>query len=314
MEEQKILITGACGQLGRELVRELKLNYGKKSIVATDRLDVVEAKLSGVKYLRVDVTNKAQLQFVIQQEKITQIYHLAAVLSAKGEMDPAKAWQVNIDGLLNVLELSVRFKVQQVFWPSSIAVFGPDTPKVNTSQNAFTIPTTIYGISKLSGEYWCRYYFEKFGLDVRSLRYPGLISHRSLPGGGTTDYAVEIFYKAKAGQDYNCFLSAETPLPMMYMDDAVRATMELMKAPVANISIRSGYNLAAVTFTPQELAAEIKNIVPDFKVVYAPDFRQEIADSWPASINDRLAREDWGWQHRFGLKEIVEEMMEQVVV
>lgn len=314
IKEQKILITGACGQLGREVIMALKAKYGKKALVATDKLEVIKAKIVGVKYLRVDVTSKAQLQFVIQEEKITQVYHLAAMLSASGEKDPLMAWQVNMDGLLNVLELSARFKVEKVFWPSSIAVFGPETPKVNTSQHAFTIPTTVYGISKLSGEYWCRYYFEKYGVDVRSLRYPGLISYKTLPGGGTTDYAVDIFYKVKAGQAYVCFLSADTPLPMMYMDDAVRATLELMDVPVEKISMRSAYNLSALSFTPAELASEIKKIDPEFRITYAPDFRQAIAESWPAMINDRLAREDWGWKHRFGLREIVAEMMENVIV
>jgi nucleoside-diphosphate-sugar epimerase len=261
-----------------------------------------------------DVMNKAQLQFVIQEEKVTQIYHLAAMLSASGEKEPSLAWQVNMDGLLNVLELSVRYKVEKVFWPSSIAVFGPETPKFNTSQTASTIPTTVYGISKLAGEHWCRYYFDKFGLDVRSLRYPGLISYKALPGGGTTDYAVDIFYKAKAGEKFNCFLKEGTALPMMFMDDAVRATLELMNAPKEKISVRTSYNLAAVSFMPEELAAEIGKIEPGFQIGYAPDFRQGIADGWPASINDRMAREDWGWKPRFGIKEIVETMMENVKV
>ncbi len=314
MKEEKILVIGACGQLGAELTDALKEKYGKRAIVASDRLEPIKVKLGGVRYLRMDVTNKAQLQFIIQEEKITQIYHLAAMLSASGEKEPSMAWQVNMDGLLNVLELAVRYKVEKVFWPSSIAVFGPETPKFNTSQTAFTIPTTVYGISKLAGEYWCRYYFEKFGLDVRSLRYPGLISYKALPGGGTTDYAVDIFYKAKAGESFSCFLKPDTALPMMFMDDAVRATLELMEAPKEKISVRTSYNLAAVNFTPEELAEQIRKVADGFEIGYEPDFRQAIADSWPASINDRMAREDWGWKPRFGIKEIVKTMMENVKV
>jgi nucleoside-diphosphate-sugar epimerase len=314
MKEEKILILGACGQLGRELTVALKEKYGKKAIVATDRLETAKAKVKEVKYIRLDVTNKAHLQLVIVEEKVTQVYLLAAMLSASGEKEPSMAWQVNMDGLLNVLELSVKYKVDKVFWPSSIVVFGPESPKVNCSQTAFTIPTTVYGISKLSGEYWCRYYYEKFGLDVRSLRYPGLISYRALPGGGTTDYAVDIFYRAKAGENFTCFLNADTALPMMFMDDAVRATLELMEAPKESISVRTSYNLAAVSFTPSELVAEINKVLPDFKVAYAPDFRQAIADSWPASINDRMAREDWGWSARFGISEIVKVMLDNVQV
>ncbi|MBB2146798.1 NAD-dependent epimerase/dehydratase family protein [Pedobacter sp. LMG 31464] len=314
MREEKILVIGACGQLGRELTLALKEKYGKKAVIACDRLEPARAKVSEVKYIRLDVMNKAHLQLVMVDEKVTQVYLLAAMLSASGEKDPSMAWQVNMDGLLNVLELSVRYGIAKVFWPSSIAVFGPESPKINCGQHAFTIPTTVYGISKLSGEYWCRYYFEKFGLDVRSLRYPGLVSHKALPGGGTTDYAVDIFYKANAGEKFSCFLKPDTALPMMFMDDAVRATLELMDAPRDNISVRTSYNLSSVSFTPAELAAEIRKVERDFQIVYLPDFRQEIADSWPASINDDRAREDWGWSPRFGTVEIVKVMLENVNV
>lgn len=312
--EQKILVIGACGQLGRELTLALKEKYGKKAVIASDRLEPAKAKVKEVKYVRLDVTNRAHLQLVMVEEGITQVYLLAAVLSASGESDPAMVWQVNMDGLLNVLSLSVRYKVSKVFWPSSIAVFGPDSPKLNCPQDAFSVPSTVYGISKLSGEYWCNYYFEKFGLDVRSLRYPGLISYRAMPGGGTTDYAVDIFYKARAGERFSCFLKACARLPMMYMDDAVRATLELMEAPKKNISVRTSYNLSAVSFSPEELSAEIVKVEPGFQVSYAPDFRQAIAESWPGSIDDSRARNDWGWKHRFGLKELVGEMMENVQV
>ncbi|TKC10427.1 NAD-dependent epimerase/dehydratase family protein [Pedobacter polaris] len=314
MKEERILVIGACGQLGHELTVALKNKYGEKAIIACDRLEYAKANIKDVKYVKLDVMDKAYLQLVIVEERITQIYLLAAVLSASGEKDPGMAWQVNMNGLLNVLDLSVSYQVEKVFWPSSIAVFGPESPKEDCGQNAFTIPTTVYGISKLSGEYWCRYYFEKFGLDVRSLRYPGLISYKTLPGGGTTDYAVDIFYKAKAGEKYTCFLKSDTALPMMFMDDAVKATLDLMETQKENISIRTSYNLAAVSFTPSELATAIRKVEPNFEISYEPDFRQEIADGWPASINDNVAREDWGWLPRFGTDEIVNVMMENVKV
>ncbi|WP_432708130.1 NAD-dependent epimerase/dehydratase family protein [Pedobacter sp.] len=314
MKEEKILIIGACGQLGRELTVALMERYGEEAIIACDRLEAGQAKMTQVRYIKADVTNKEQLQTLIENEKVTQIYLLAAMLSASGENAPSMAWHVNMDGLLNVLELSVIYKVQKVFWPSSIAVFGPESPKVSCPQEAFTIPTTVYGISKLSGEYWCRYYYEKFGLDVRSVRYPGLISYKAMPGGGTTDYAVDIFYKAKAGEKFNCFLKADTALPMMYMDDAIRATLELMEIPSANISIRTSYNLAAVSFTPSELAQEIKKVMPGFQISYQPDFRQQIAESWPSSINDKVAKDDWGWIPRYSRREIVTEMLKNVKI
>lgn len=309
-----ILVIGACGQLGRELTLALKESYGKTAIIACDRLDAAIAKMTDVRYHKLDVTDKAQLQQLMENEKITQIYMLAALLSANAENDPILAWHVNMGGLLNVLELSVRYKVTKVFWPSSIAVFGPESPKENCPQDAFTIPTTVYGISKLSGEYWCRYYYEKFGLDVRSLRYPGLISYKALPGGGTTDYAVDIFYKAKAGKTFTCYLKADTTLPMMFMDDAIRATLKLMEAPKENISIRTSYNLAGVSFTPAELATEIGKQLPDFQIIYEPDFRQQIADSWPSSINDSPARKDWEWQAKFNTEQMVTVMLENVQV
>lgn len=314
MEEQRILVIGACGQLGRELTEALKIKYGKKNVVASDILEVARSGYKDIKYVRLDVTSKAHVLKVVTDEGVNQVYHLAAMLSASGEKDPNLAWQVNMDGLLNVLDVCVKRSVSKVFWPSSIAVFGPESPKVSCSQSAYTVPTTVYGISKRSGEYWCRYYFDRYGLDVRSLRYPGLISYKAKPGGGTTDYAVDIFYKAMAGELFECFLSPDTVLPMMFMDDAVRATLELMDAERVKISVRSSYNLSAVSFAPRDLAEEVRKNLPGFEIRYVPDFRQAIADSWPAIIDDSVARSDWGWKHRFGIKEIVKEMLENVSV
>ena len=314
MQEERILVIGACGQLGRELTQALKEKYGKKNVVASDIKELSKSGYKELKYIRLDVTNKAHVLSIITDEKITQVYHLAAMLSATGEKDPHLAWQVNMDGLLNVLDVCVKRNVSKVFWPSSIAVFGPDSPKASCSQNSYAVPTTVYGISKRSGEYWCKYYFDRYGLDVRSLRFPGLISYKVLPGGGTTDYAVDIFYKAKSGEKFTCFLDAETVLPMMFMNDAVRATLELMAAEKEKINIRTSYNLSAVSFSPSDLSTEIRKFEPGFEIEYAPDFRQAIADSWPAMINDNVARHDWGWRHDFGLREIVGEMMEHIIV
>lgn len=306
--KERVLVIGAMGQLGSELTEKLRQRHGKENVIAADIADwAIGAKSSP--YIRLDVTDRSQLLMITREEEITQIYHLAAVLSAKGEANPQSAWQLNMDGLLNVLEVAVKCKLRKVFWPSSIAVFGPGCQRHNTPQLLSGIPSTVYGISKLSGEYWCQYYFEKYQLDVRSIRYPGLISYRTLPGGGTTDYAVDIFHKAIAGQTYDCFLGPATTLPMMYMDDAIRATLELMDAPAESISIRSSYNLGGISFSPEELAAAINRQLPGTGIRYQPDFRQQIADSWPCSIDDRFARRDWGWMPRIALETLVELML-----
>lgn len=311
--KDKILVIGALGQLGTELTEKLRERYGRQQVIAADVADWSVAREHSP-YVRLDVTDRTSLSRYVAGEGITQIYHLAAVLSAKGEHDPQFAWQLNMDGLLNVLQVAVDCKLEKVFWPSSIAVFGPGCQRHNTPQVVAGVPSTVYGISKLSGEYWCQYYFEKYGLDVRSIRYPGLISYRAKPGGGTTDYAVDIFYKAKAGERFECFLAPYTTLPMMFMEDAVRATLELMDAPAEKLSVRSSYNLAGMSFDPETLVDRIRRRVPDLKVAYVPDFRQQIADSWPASIDDRFARWDWGWQPEFSLEELVEVMLDKVVV
>lgn len=311
---EKILIIGACGQVGRELTAALILRYGKQAVLAADRLEQPKSGYTKSQYVRLDVTNKAQVLKVVSDQQTTQIYQLAAVLSASGEKEPALAWEANMEGLLTILDVAVKRKVAKVFWPSSIAVFGKGTPRFSTPQDAFSVPTTVYGISKLAGEYWCNYYFERYGLDVRSLRFPGLISYKALPGGGTTDYAVDIFYKAKAGEVFDCFLAPGTLLPMMFMDDAIRATLELMDADAKAITVRTSYNLAAMSFSPAKLAEQIQQHLPEFSIRYVPDFRQQIADSWPMSVNDQKAREDWAWQHRFGLEELVTEMLTHVKV
>ncbi|MDB5004403.1 MAG: NAD-dependent epimerase/dehydratase family protein [Mucilaginibacter sp.] len=292
-----ILVIGACGQLGTELTRALRKKHGWKSVIAADIHPAMDAE--GL-YVQLDVFNKKKLAYIIAHRGVKQLYHLAAVLSALGEQNPAKAWDVNMQGLLNVLEVAKENKVWQVFWPSSIAVF---------DKNGELNPSTVYGISKAAGEYWCRYYFEKHGLDVRSLRYPGLISHRAKPGGGTTDYAVEIFHEAVNKGSYDCFLNRKSTLPMMYMPDAVRAALELMDAPAASISVRTAYNLAAMSFSPQELATEIKRHLPDFEMACNPDFSQAIANNWPVSVSDYRARRDWGWQEEYDIARMTEDML-----
>jgi nucleoside-diphosphate-sugar epimerase len=263
-------------------------------------------------YLSLDVLNREEVRRIIIENELTTVYLLAALLSATAEKNPDFAWRLNMEGLFTILDLGKEGVVQRIFWPSSIAVFGPSTPKLNTPQHTVMEPSTVYGISKQAGEQWCAYYFNKFGVDVRSLRYPGLISHKSLPGGGTTDYAVDIFYQAKKSSKYTCFLRPDTALPMMFMEDAIEATLQLMEAPAESLSIRTSYNVSACSFTPSELAERIKKEIPDFEVSYSPDFRQAIADSWPASIDDQVARKDWGWNHRFGLDELVNVMLEHV--
>lgn len=304
----KILIIGACGQLGTELTLKLRELKGVESVIASDLLDDPVDLLKDGPYEKLNIMNKESFDMILEKHQINQVYHLAAILSAKGEQNPHFAWQLNMESLLTVLDAG-KDRLNKIYWPSSIAVFGPDTPKENTPQNTVMSPNTVYGISKLAGERWCEYYYEKYGVDVRSLRYPGLIGYKAMPGGGTTDYAVDIFHKAIAGEKYECFLSEDSMLPMMYMDDAVKATIELMETDAENVKVRSSYNLAAMSFTPKEIAMEIKNHYPDFEISYQPDFRQKIADSWPGSIDDSAARNNWGWQHDYGLKELVDTMI-----
>ncbi|HEX6892183.1 MAG TPA: NAD-dependent epimerase/dehydratase family protein, partial [Chryseolinea sp.] len=303
MGGQKILVIGAGGQLGSELTQGLWRLFGKENVMATD-IKGPEGILGDGDFEILDVLNRAKLSALIQKNKFTQIYHLAAVLSATGEKNPNLAWHLNMDGLINVLDVSVEYRVSKVYWPSSIAAFGPTTPKIKTPQDTVMDPTTIYGISKQAGERWCEWFFRNKGLDVRSLRYPGLIGYKTKPGGGTTDYAVDIFFKALTDKRYECFLKPDTYLPMMYMDDAVKATLDLMNAPAEKIRIRSSYNVTAMSFCPAEIAAEIKKHIPEFTISYNPDFRQAIADSWPKSINDSVARIDWGWEPEFDLEEM----------
>ena len=306
----RILIIGANGQLGTELAVALANRYGYDQVVTSDK--VPTGRHLRLAHEMFDVTDAGALGAIVQRHGITQIYHLAAALSATGEQAPAWAWNLNMTGLLNVLEAARRYRLDRVFWPSSIAAFGPTTPAAMTPQRTIMEPTTVYGVSKLAGEGWCRWYFHNHGVDVRSLRYPGLISHKTLPGGGTTDYAIDIFHSALKGQAYSCFLDENEALPMMYMDDAVRATIDLMEAPAERISERGSYNLAGVSFTPAALADEIRKHLPGFRVSHAPDFRQSIASGWPDSIDDSLARADWDWQPRFGVPEIVRDMLENL--
>ncbi len=308
---EKILVTGACGQLGSELTADLQSIYGTDNVIATDIVEPPEA-LSDGPFERLDVMDRPALAGAAERHGITTIYHLAALLSAKAEQQIGKAWDLNMQGLLNVLELARDGRFTKVFWPSSIAVFGPDARKEQTPQNSPCNPTTVYGISKLAGEQWCSYYHRRFGVDVRSLRYPGLIGYKSLPGGGTTDYAVDIFYKALAGERFSCFLESQSRLPMMYMEDAVKATIDLMRADPASISVRTSYNLAAISFTPEELAFEIQKHLPEFEISYEPDYRQQIAESWPDSIDDTAAREDWEWSPVYDLEKMVGDMLKNL--
>ncbi len=311
---KKVLVIGSAGQIGTELVLSLRQKFGNESIVAADIKEPALAILESGPYERLDILNKAELVNIVKKHQITEIYLLAALLSATAEANPKFAWQLNMEGLFNVLDLAKDKIIQKVFWPSSIAVFGPTTPKLDTPQTTIMEPTTVYGISKQAGERWCEYYHKKYGVDVRSIRYPGLISYTSLPGGGTTDYAVDIFYSAKRKETYKCFLSENTALPMMYMEDAIRATINLMEAPIEKVKIRSSYNIAGLTFTPSEIFEAIKVHVPDFKIIYRPDFRQEIADSWPSSIDDSVAKADWGWDSKYDLEKMTKVMMENILV
>lgn len=305
----KILVTGAGGQLGTVLTASLKEKYGKDAVVASDIV-----KIEGYEgiFELLDATDEAGLTKIVATHNITEIYHLAAILSANGEKNPIQTWDINLKSLFNVLQVSVNQKIEKVFFPSSIAVYGPTAPKLDTKQDAYLDPTTVYGISKAAGEHWAQYYFLRYGLDVRSIRYPGVVGYQSLPGGGTTDYAVDIYHKAINNEDFTCYLKEDACLPMIYIDDAIRATLEVMEAPKSQIKVRTSYNLAGVSFTPKEITDSILKWYPDFKVEYTPDFRQNIADSWPASINDDPAREDWNWKPKYDLEAMTKEMITQL--
>jgi nucleoside-diphosphate-sugar epimerase len=308
---EKILVIGACGQIGVELTLELRKKYGGENVIATDiKEEALMLKGTGP-FEILDATDGEATRALVKKAGVKTIYLLAALLSATGEKNPKLCWDLNMDSLRQILDLGVEEKIK-IFWPSSIAVFGKTTPRDGTPQKTIIEPTTMYGITKYAGELLCQYYFNRFGLDVRSLRYPGLISWKSEPGGGTTDYAVEIFYEALKRGEYTCFLSENTYLPMMYMDDAIRATVELMQAEAGKIKNRMSYNLSAISFSPKELSEEIIKKMPSFKISYAPDHRQAIADSWPASIDDSSAREDWGWKHEFSLSKMTEVMLENL--
>jgi nucleoside-diphosphate-sugar epimerase len=306
----KILVTGAVGQIGSELTLELRKRYGAKNVIATMHrtLPSDELKNSGI-IEKVDATDKEALRKIIKKYNIDTIYHLVGILSAIGEKKPDLAWHINMTSLKNVLDIAIEHNIKKVFWPSSIAAFGPTTPRVKTPQRTVLEPTTMYGVTKIAGELLCQYYFEKYNLDVRSLRYPGVISWKTPPGGGTTDYAVAIFYEALEKKSYEFFVRKDTILPMMYMDDAVKATCDLMEAPAKNISVRTSYNLTALSFSAEELAKEVQKHIPDLKVTYKPDFRQKIADSWPQSIDDSQARKDWGWKPDFTLSKMSKDML-----
>lgn len=307
--ETKILIIGASGQIGTELTLALRATYGTANVIASDiRKSDHEVFETGA-FEILDATDKEALTYCIQKHDITDVYLLAALLSATAEKYPQAAWELNMSSLLHVLDLAKDKIIKKVFWPSSIAVFGPLSPKVDTPQHTVMNPSTVYGISKLSGEHWCQYYHEKYNVDVRSVRYPGIISWKTQPGGGTTDYAVEIFHDAIRQGKYTCFLKEDTTLPMVYMDDAVNATIDIMKADAADVVIRSSYNIGAISFDPKTLVAAIQKQLPDFEIQYEPDFRQAIADSWPQRIDDSHARKDWGWKHEFDLDTIVTEMI-----
>lgn len=309
---EKILVIGAAGQLGSELTKALTDRFGAEQVIATDLNADAREKFDFCRFEVLDIMDQEHVRSLVKKEKITQIYHLAAVLSATGEKRPLFAWELNMESLLFVLEIAREFKLNKVYWPSSIAVFGPNTPKVNTPQYCVKEPNTVYGISKQAGERWCEYYFQKYGVDVRSLRYPGLIGYKALPGGGTTDYAVDIYHKALNGEQFTCFLREDAMLPMMYMPDAIKATIDLMEAPKQNVQIRSSYNLAGMSFTPKEIYESVLEHHPDFQVSYEPDFRQEIADGWPDSIDDHFAREHWGWRPVYGLKEMTKDILENL--
>jgi nucleoside-diphosphate-sugar epimerase len=312
MIKDKILVIGASGQIGVELTLALRSIYGNNNVIASD-LREQNPLLEGTgPYVSLDVMNKEMLHVQVIRQNITQIYLLAAILSATGEKNPNLAWNLNMQGLLNVLDIAREEKLKKIYWPSSIAVFGPTSPRVQCPQQTIIEPTTVYGISKYAGEFWCNYYFQRYQVDVRSLRYPGLISYKSAPGGGTTDYAVEIFHEALEDNRYTCFLKEDTYLPMMYMPDAIRATIELMESPKEKISVRTSYNISGMSFSPKEIAAAIADRRPGFTISYKPDYRQAIADSWPQSIDDTVARNDWGWKEEFDLHAMTSDMLKNL--
>lgn len=308
----RILITGAGGQLGSELTAALANVFGAENIIATDINKSVADKFDYCTFEVLNVMDKERFATLVDDYQVTEIYHLAAILSAAGEKNPLFTWQLNMDSLLSVLELGRSKTVSKIYWPSSIAVFGQHTPVDNTPQDTVMDPTTVYGISKLAGERWCAYYHQKYGVDVRSIRYPGLIGYKSAAGGGTTDYAVDIYRAAVNNEVFQCFLAEDMQLPMMYMPDAIKATIDLMQAPAEDISVRSSYNVAAISFTPRDLYQTIKKRYPEFKIKYTPDFRQDIAASWPNSIDDTQARLDWNWQHDYGIEEMTDDILKHI--
>lgn len=307
--QKYILIIGACGQIGTELTFALREKYGNENVVASDIREGNDNLMQSGPFEILDATDYDALEELIAYYEISEVYLMAAMLSATAEKFPMRAWNLNMNSLFNVLNLGKEKKIDKIFWPSSIAVFGPNTPKENTPQNTIMEPSTVYGISKQSGERWCEYYFNKFDVDVRSIRYPGLISWKTMPGGGTTDYAVEIYHKALSEGAYTCFLKEDTALPMMFMDDAIRATMQLMEADDDAVKVRSSYNLAGMSFTPKEMAESVQKQLPNFQISYAPDFRQAIANSWPSSIDDVAAQKDWHWKAEFNLERTTEVML-----
>jgi nucleoside-diphosphate-sugar epimerase len=312
MIKERILVIGACGQIGVELTLALRKIYGGANVVASDLREEHELLKGSGPYVSMDVMNKEMLHVQVIRQNFTQIYLLAAILSATGEKNPPLAWNLNMTGLLNVLDIAREEKIRKVYWPSSIAVFGPTSPKQHCPQQTVIEPTTVYGISKFAGEFWCNYFHQRYGVDVRSLRYPGLISYKSAPGGGTTDYAVEIFHEALEEKKYTCFLKEDTYLPMMYMPDAIRATIELMEAPADRITVRTSYNISGMSFSPREIAACIKKHIPEFEIEYKPDYRQAIADSWPQSIDASVAGRDWGWKPEFDLEKMTADMFDNL--
>ncbi len=309
MKESRILLTGANGQIGTALTKALREIHGKENVIATD---ITEPKGDNSPFDFIDILNTTRLREYVGDYKVTQVYHLAAILSANGEVNPKKTWDVNLNGLTSILDCAVEFQLDKIFFPSTIAVYGRSTPRASTPQHTSLEPETAYGMSKLSGELWCNYYHKRYGIDVRSLRYPGIIGYQSIPSGGTTDYAVEMFHAAIAGESYSCFLEENTYLPMMYMPDAIDATIKMMESEREKISIRTSYNLAAMSFSPSELAREIKKHYPSLEVEYQPDFRQEIASSWSESINDEQAKKDWGWSHQYDLGNMTVDMIKNL--
>lgn len=305
----RILITGALGQIGTALTNALNNKFGIENVIISDLKDTYQ---SDNKYYKLNILDKKSLESIIEDEKITIVYHLAALLSATGEKDPFFCWDVNMNGTMNILELGVKYKFERVFIPSSIAVWGEGINRDFTEQDSVLKPSTMYGVTKVAGEILANYFFEKYGLDVRGIRYPGIISSETLPGGGTTDYAVEIFYEAIKNKKYICFLSKDTMLPMMYMEDCINATLSLMDAPIENLKHHADFNVGAISFTPEQLSNEIKKHIPEFEISYAPDYRQKIADSWPKVIDDSSARNEWGWSHKYDLSSMTETMIKNL--